>query len=166
MPPLHTTPLCGSGRTVVTRVRAGACVLMLWGLSGLGHGSDDFGWSGQYRYLASADAVASGGPASAEYLIRVGPDPQDCIIRVITDTTEETIHCLQASRHNQSLALTFQSFEGDRQENRMGVQVYQPGDVLLTLTRTRQGLQTEWETMPPAIGETRRGRHFTRDQNI
>jgi hypothetical protein len=78
--------------------------------------------------------------------------------------TDETLICDVVSKDNNKLTLLFRSY-GDGKVNRCGVQVYKPGEPLLTLERRQQNGKTTFITYwlahtDPTGKQPKPGRYF------
>lgn len=122
-------------------------------------------WRGVYEYEGYFGRTAGSSPIVMHYKISItGNNKAPAILTIQGFQTDETLICNVVSEDNNKLTLLFRSY-GDGKVNRYGVQVYKPGEPLLTLERRQQNgkttIITYWLALTDPTGkQPKPGRYF------
>lgn len=128
---------------------------------GAASGAPAGGWVGRYAYTETHR-----GPEKTGIVVEHRLD-----VRRSAKGLEATLHSegyqnpgttllCRADKKPHRLRLFFRSYEGGKTTNQFGVAVYKPGQLLLTLRRSRRRLVTEWSGYIPAAGKASPGLYF------
>lgn len=103
-------------------------------------------WYGDYSYEHYAGETAGGTRIFITYTLHLGDD--GCRMQNDGYQTNEGLHCTARMEGN-ALRIGFRSYPDGSMRTNWGVQVYQPNERLLTLVRTRRGVETRWGAVSP-----------------
>lgn len=112
-------------------------------------------WHGEYIYEHDA-----GGGRVVEYRVRLGED--GCQISAQGFQTDEVIRCRAVGRAGTPIDIDFASYGDGGVSNVHGVQLYQPGERLFSLSDRRGVIWTGWGAYSPFENGRPLARHFRR----
>lgn len=112
-------------------------------------------WYGIYEYSETIPR----GEITGSVDTRVTLGDSGCRIDAQGVQTDEHIRC-NARMQGKSLVITFKSYADGGLKNQYGVQRYKPGQLLLTFTRTPQGLVTAWQGYTMSDARSKTGKYF------
>jgi hypothetical protein len=103
-------------------------------------------WLGTYQYVAELGENVAEDKVIVEYIFRL--TSQECKITAQGYQMDEAILC-SAEPTGKILNVRFKSYEDGSTQNIYGVAVYNPGEVLFTLSLDNQNVVTTWKELTP-----------------